>query len=174
MAELDSPTRLSALRASGLLDRTQDERLKHLVEVCTYLLGTTGSELNVITEHHQVFIATWPHFCPDRVDLTQSACQLVVRDAAPVAISDATRHPLLSQFKIVADGRFRSYLGVPVYHQGEAIGSLCTLDDKPRKWGAFEINSLRGLARLAGLSVGADLASEHERTEQGRPADPRR
>lgn len=155
-SRLDDPVRLEALRASGLLRRTTDQRLSHLVLVATVTLETVASELNMITADRQVYIATNPHPNPGEVGLGQSACRLVIEASEPVAVPDVLHHPVLCNFDIVKRGLFRAYLGVPIYYDGQPIGSLCTLDDQPRDWSTFDIVALNGLARLAGLSVQDD------------------
>ncbi|WP_196933720.1 GAF domain-containing protein, partial [Pseudacidovorax intermedius] len=40
-----------------------------------------------------------------------------------------------------------AYLGVPVRHQGQVVGSLCVIDQVPRRWGEQEIDLLEAMAQ---------------------------
>ncbi len=51
---------------------------------------------------------------------------------------------------MVRSGAIVAYLGIPLIDpDGNAIGTLCVFDDKPRLWGTGHVQVLSDLAQLA-------------------------
>ena len=82
--------------------------------------------------------------------LSHSFCQHVVLRAAPLVVEDARLDPLVSENGAIEDLGVIAYAGYPITSaDGEVLGSLCAIDDKPRAWSAAELDVLRELASLA-------------------------
>jgi GAF domain-containing protein len=62
-------------------------------------------------------------------------------------VEDATKDPRFSANPVVTrDPRIRFYAGVPLMHHGQAIGTLCVFDVKPRTLEPKQLEELRFLA----------------------------
>jgi hypothetical protein len=71
-----------------------------------------------------------------------------VASGEPFIVEDARDHPLVRDSRAVANGVV-AYAGVPLEADGEAIGALCVIDSRPRRWSEEELGILRTLARSA-------------------------
>jgi signal transduction histidine kinase len=70
-----------------------------------------------------------------------------VATAAPLIVADAREHPILQGNLAVRDWKVVAYLGVPLTTPGgQVLGSLCTVDGKPRDWTKREVKILQELA----------------------------
>ncbi len=67
--------------------------------------------------------------------LTHSFCQLVVKEGAPLMVTDAPNDPRVCDNLAIPDLGIVAYLGVPLIKaSGHILGSLCAIDTKPRQW----------------------------------------
>ena len=85
----------------------------------------------------------------DAVDHGTTCCAAVVKTAAPVVIDDTndlSNGPICPMMQ--AEG-LKSYLGVPVFLNGVAIGALEVMHRHPNPWKKRDILSLIKLARVA-------------------------
>ena len=64
-------------------------------------------------------------------------------------VGDAREHPLLRDNLAIRDMGVVAYAGVPLLHDGHAVGTLCVIDRVPRLWTAEEIATLSDLAASA-------------------------
>ena len=77
-------------------------------------------------------------------------CASVVRNDAPLLITDTHDDPTHTANPLVTITGVRSYAGVPMRLNGHAIGSLCVLDAQP---GTFTEADLQTLTELAPRAV---------------------
>lgn len=152
--ELQSPLRLAALRASGLLDSPPEEAYDRLTQLVARLVGTPVALLSLVGEDRQFFKSqvglpeSWA--AARQTPLTHSFCQWVVSGREPVRVDDARAHPVLRHNKAIQDMGVVAYSGVPVHSaQGESLGSLCAIDSQPRAWQDRDTALLNDLARVA-------------------------
>jgi hypothetical protein len=62
-------------------------------------------------------------------------------------VENAQGHPLVGDNDAVAAGVI-AYAGIPLETgAGQAVGALCVVDSKPRKWSEEDLDNLRALAR---------------------------
>jgi GAF domain-containing protein len=93
--------------------------------------------------------------------LEDSICKYAVASGEPLIIDDATKHPMLADHPKVVDGTVRSYAGILLADSdGNAIGTLCTWDGRPRRWTSGQIQILKDLAEVARSKVFIDLPTE--------------
>lgn len=79
-----------------------------------------------------------------KYNLGEGLSGIIARDRKPILISDL--HKVKDKFRAVDTGPFRSFLGVPLLHQGKLIGSLEMDSLYPE---AFRMEDLRFLEGLA-------------------------
>ncbi|HEX2175572.1 MAG TPA: SpoIIE family protein phosphatase [Nocardioidaceae bacterium] len=103
--------------------------------------------------------------------LAGTLCGLTAREAAPVVLEDAAADPRALGFDTVASGQIRAYLGVPLTAgDGTVVGSLCSLDVRPRRWTDQHVQASCDLAAaittaLEFAGVSAELTRVGERQE---------
>jgi GAF domain-containing protein len=144
---LDDPQRLRALERSGLLRHPLGEQLNRLCYTAQQLLNADAVQLNALTETHQVHIAEWPRVKRDDIPITTSGCQSVAVAGVPIVIPNTIEHPVTCVMPWSAT--WQGYMGVPLKHEGQTIGSLCALTHEPRQWRDIDVTALQALAAMA-------------------------
>lgn len=153
---LDRPERLAALKASGLLRHDVEARLDLLCETACQILRVPMAQVNLLDDKFQTSVGKWPPD-EDRITVVQdTGCKEVILAGDVVSVDNTLLHPTLCMIPFVTIAGARAYLGVPVFFDGEVIGSFCAADYEVRKWTTWDIAGLQGLARLAGLAVSGD------------------
>lgn len=162
---LGSPVRLEALRTSGLLDSNPEERFDRLTRLAAHALDAPVSLVSLVTENEQFFKSCFglqgPIATDRRTPLGYSFCKHVVIRREPLIISDAREHPLVRDNPAIIELGVVSYAGIPlILESGEAIGSFCVLDNKPRDWSDTEISMLRDLAASVVTEISLKIAKD--------------
>lgn len=151
MAELDDPKRLSHFRGT-LIAEVPDPVLEACVAEAAQLADTPTAALTFVMGRVQYFRASVglaPELAMSRAtSRCDSFCQFIVREEKPFIVGDAVTDPrvpkaLVDIFKIGA------YMGVPVYLDGDVLGSLCVIDGKPRDWTPAIMDGLTAIGRRA-------------------------
>lgn len=145
--------RISAIRKSGLLDRSGREQFNLITEHVRVALGCPVAIISIVDEDRQVFAghcglpALWD--VRGETPMTHSFCQHVVDRAAPLVVTDATVHELVMQNHAIADLGVVAYLGVPIaLPSGEMVGALAAVDTVAREWSERELRTLETLAKV--------------------------
>ena len=91
-------------------------------------------------------------------------CHYAIQSSAPLVIDDAAGHPVYRNVPTVQSLGVAAYVGVPlVMDDGQAIGSFCAIDNKPRRWTPVEIEVLTELAGSAKREIEFRMISRTER-----------
>lgn len=145
------PTRLLALRRSGLLDSGPEESFDRITRIASSALGVPVSLVSLVDEDRQFFKSclglpsTWAE--ARETPISRSFCQHVVVGAEPLVIVDAREHALVHDNPAIDEAGVVAYLGIPISTpDGEIIGSLCAIDSQPREWSESDIVMLTDLA----------------------------
>lgn len=155
--------RLSAIRRSGLLDRSGREQFHHLTEHVRVALQVPVAIISIVDEDRQVFAghcglpAPWD----DRGEtpLTHSFCQHVVERAEVLEVNDADLHELVNSNHAIADLGVRAYLGVPIaLPTGELVGALAAIDTSPRQWSEQDLKVLESLALVVEREISVGMS----------------
>ena len=115
------------------------------------------------------------HAARQSVALDETPCRFVHDENAIFKVEDAREAPPIAKLPVVQDLPVGAYLGVPIRSgEGDVIGVLCVIDEKPRVWTSQDIQTLQHLADsidqttlLDIAAAGADDAPE----SLGRPTD---
>ena len=153
-ARLTSPTRLAALRATGLLDAEPDVVLDRLTRFATRLLGVPTASVTLVDDRRQRSAgrADPPGREPASREaaLAYSYCQYVVATNEPLVIVNAGLDPLVRENLGFTELGVVSYAGVPlITADGETLGSLCAMAPRPHAWTTDDVDTLRDLASAA-------------------------
>lgn len=148
MAKLDDPRRIDTIR-DHLTNMTPDEVLDECVREAARRAGAPIALVSIVMGHIQYFRASVG--LPTDLELSRatsrscSFCQFVVIDEAPLIIPNAALDERLPQ-ELVERYGLKAYAGVPVWDDGQIVGTLCVLDTKPRPFDAATIKAIEGIA----------------------------
>lgn len=152
-AALTRPDRLRALYATGLLDSAPEEAYDRITRAVAEALDAPSAAVCLVDVDRQFFKSTVGMGVTSveerQTPLDRSICQYAVANGATLVLEDARIHPIYKNHPAVRDGSVVAYLGAPLADRdGNAIGTLCVFDTKPRLWGTGHIQLLSDFANL--------------------------
>jgi PAS domain S-box-containing protein len=162
---IGAPARLEALRRLRLLDSPPDETFDRLTRLAARLLHAPASLLSLVDSDRQFFKSVVglsdPWASARQTPLSHSFCQHVVASDAPFVVEDARNHPLVADNEAIGDLGVIAYAGIPLRsREGQTLGSLCVIDDHPRRWSADELAVLEDLAGAAMTGIELQAAAQ--------------
>jgi diguanylate cyclase (GGDEF)-like protein len=148
---IDEDGRLSVLRDYNVLDTPPDPRTDVFVRLAADLCDTPISLVSLVDKDRQWFKAAIG------VDATETSRDLafcahaILTPAEVMVVEDATQDPrFMDNALVTGEPRIRFYAGAPILSpDGYPLGTLCVIDNKPRKL------DQAGRRRLKDLAVGA-------------------
>ena len=148
-----------AVGQTGLSQVRSDDRLDRITRLAVAATGAPIALVTLIEPTRQVFASAQglpPHLESAReTPLSQSFCQYVVLNDAPLVVGDARAHPVLHQHPGLLVNEVVAYAGHPVHHpDGTVVGTLCAADSVPREWTPEQLAALADLV----LVLEADIA----------------
>lgn len=154
VATVTDPARLRALRETGLLDTPPEEGYDRITRAAAAALDAPYAAVSLIDVNRQFLKSTVGMSITKPEDrettLERSVCQYTVANGTPLILEDARTDPVFKNHPAVIDGSVVAYLGTPLAdHDGNAVGTLCVFDDKPRLWSTGHVQILTDLAQLA-------------------------
>ncbi|MEG1211007.1 MAG: sensor domain-containing diguanylate cyclase [Leclercia sp.] len=152
--------RLNALRGSGLLEREDNPTYDRLTRLAKQLFNVPVAMVSLIDEHIVVVKSA------DGIEATNlprnlSFCGHTILSDAPLVVPDTLDDTRFADNPLVTDADpIRFYAGCPLHlPSGEAVGSLCIIDNQPRQLSHADITALADLAALAEVEFAATCAS---------------
>ncbi len=152
---VNEESRLKELLSLKLLDTAPSPGLDSVTRAATQLFGTQISLLTLVDEHRQWFksrqglnVAQTPR--------EQSFCgHAIIHPDEAFIVEDTHLDTRFAKNPLVTGNPFiRSYAGMPVRGPGgSALGTLCIIDPKPRKFSEHDIRLLEGLVRWAEMEI---------------------
>lgn len=144
--------RLDALHGSGLLDTLPDEDIDRFTRLASTLLGTPTALVSLVDADRQFFKSavglSEKLEATRQTPLTHSYCQWAVSSREPFLIPDAREHRIVKTNPAIDEYDAISYCGVPIFVDDQAIGTLCVIDSKPRRWTDEQMTGLQDLAGI--------------------------
>lgn len=141
--------RLRALHELLVLDTPADEKFDRIVRFAAEQMDVPMALVSLTDEHRQWFKA---RVGIDALEIPRELafCAHAILEPTLFVVEDASRDPRFADNPMVLAGpQVRFYAGAPLSAPGgERIGTLCVIDDKPRKLGAVEIAVLEALRDL--------------------------
>ncbi|HEX8990728.1 MAG TPA: ATP-binding protein [Anaerolineales bacterium] len=169
--QVENPDRLNALYEEALLDTPSEASFDRLTRLATLALNVPVALVSLVDRDRQFFKsstglpepwATWRE-----TPLSHSFCQHTIGSRKPLIIEDARRDPLVRDNLAIQDMSVIAYAGIPLLtSRGEAIGSMCAIDTKPRSWTDRDIAILQDLA--AAVMSEIELRQAKREAEQER------
>jgi hypothetical protein len=171
--------RAEALRLAGL-SAVSDPGMDRFARLVARLLRVPVSLVSLVEADRQVFpgmvglLDPWARL--RQTPLTHSFCQHVVASATPLVIADTRVDPRTRASPAIPDLSVIAYAGVPLTDgEGNVLGSLCAIDNRPRNWSDAELADLTDLAAACSGELRLRIVSQqsrsaHAETERGRQA----
>lgn len=143
--------RLRSVRDTGLLDSEIQENFDRHARIASEALHAPVALISIVDEERQFFKSCLglpePWQSRRGAPLSHSFCQHAVASKEPLIIDDAREHPILKDNAAIRDMNVVAYAGVPLIDSnGQALGTLCTIDDHPRHWSKHQVQLLQDIA----------------------------
>jgi len=171
---LAHPPRLDALRDLGVLDTPPEETYDRFTRLVAHILDVPVALISLVDDERQFFMSQVglrePWSTMRQTPLSHSFCQFTVTFRQPVVINDAREHPLVTHNLAVSEMGVAAYAGVPlITSSGEAVGSLCAMDAKPREWSDDDVAVLADLGAILIELLELRSRGRAKGSEAGRP-----
>ena len=168
--------RLTALRATGLLDSPAERRFDRLTRLAASALRVPVSSITLVDAERQFFKSAVGFASPwaerRETPLSHSFCRHVVESEAPLIVPDSRAHPLVANNPAVDELGVAAYIGLPIADPaGVVIGSVCAIDNSARDWAESDLEILADVAALVQREIAerqqSNVLEEAERTWRG-------
>ncbi|MBU0944598.1 MAG: sensor domain-containing diguanylate cyclase [Proteobacteria bacterium] len=140
--------RLEALRSYNILDTLPELSFDDITRLASHISGTPVALISLVDSERQWFkssIGLEVQETPRDI----SFCSHAILEKDMLVVPDTLKDHRFSDNPLVTgDLKIRFYVGSPlVTGNGEALGTLCVIDQKPRTLSEVQLESLRALAR---------------------------
>lgn len=137
--------RLQALQELDVLDTPAEARFDRLTRLACRLLRSPFAMVSLIDEHRQWFKAAHGHLYAQS-PRGASFCNQTIQCEEPLIVPDASADSRFFDLPSVQQG-IRFYAGIPIHApDGNAIGTFCVLDSRPRQLEPEDLEALKDLA----------------------------
>ena len=165
------PRRLEVLRRAALLDTPAEAAFDRLTGLAANLLHTPIALVTLIDEDRQFFKSNAglpePLASVRQTPLAYAFCTHTITLRRPLAVEDTRGHPIVGGNPAIQEFGALAYAGVPLITTGgEALGSICVIDVRPRRWTPQEIGSLEDLATSVVNEIDLRMAMRQAAYEQ--------
>lgn len=159
---VEDPRRLAVLHRTGLLDTKNEEVFDRLTRLAVKLLDVPSAFISLVDETRDFYKSAQGFAEPlatRRVLHGKTFCHYAVEKRSPLVINDTAADPVYREVPTVRTLGVAAYVGVPIIVEGEAIGSFCVIDMKPRLWSRTEVEILVELAAAAEREIELRVAN---------------
>eukprot|EP00899_Mesostigma_viride_P023494 jgi/Mesvir1/4329/Mv18580-RA.1 len=184
----DEERRLVALRDLKILDTAPDPRFDAVTTMCVMAFKVSHALVSLVDADRQWFKSKAGKIACSQTSRDESFCAHAILQDGIFEVPDTTMDPRFAENPLVTgELRIRFYAGVPLATRaGHKIGTLCILDDRPKKLTASEVGTLKQIALLVteliltvrarqfAVAVASGAATESQVVEQQRALGQRR
>ncbi len=164
--------RLLALRSYSVLDTEPEQAFDDLAQLAAHILDMPMALVSIVDAERQWFKARYGLAAPE-TPRDISFCGHVVASERPLIVNDARDDNRFADNPLVTgDPRVRFYAGMPLtMADGHVLGSLCVIDQEPRRPSPQQLRMLELLAaqvvdQLEARRGRLELAAEREQARQ--------
>ncbi|MBB4120285.1 PAS domain S-box protein [Martelella radicis] len=156
-------------------DTAPSAELDALTKAAALVCGTPISLITLLNEDTQWFKANYGLEGVEETARDVSFCTHALEGRQLMEVEDATQDSRFAENPFVTDGiGVRFYAGVPLeLSDGERVGTLCVIDQKPKTLSQNQRDILSHLARAAAKALEARLMALRERELQAVEAEAR-
>uniref|UniRef100_A0A486XIE5 FOG: GGDEF domain n=1 Tax=Rheinheimera sp. BAL341 TaxID=1708203 RepID=A0A486XIE5_9GAMM len=146
--------RLSALKATGLLDSPADDNFDRFTRLAQALFGCKISLFSMVDEQRQ-WLKSRQGITVKETTRDMSFCAHAVFNNKLLYVPDASQDERFADNHLVTGApAIRLYAGVPLHSvEGLPLGTLCIIDDIPRELNQLQLTLLHDLAMLAEAEI---------------------
>ena len=150
--------RLRSLNATGLLDTEYEERFDRLTRIARNVFGVKIALVTLVDRNRQ-----WFKSCQGlevrETPRDVSFCGHAILQRDVFVVENSLTDPRFADNPLVTEQpEIRFYAGAPLNSpDGYRIGTLCVIDDQPRRFSAEDRQSLRDLADCVEEEIGKSL-----------------
>lgn len=146
--------RLQEIASLDLTSPGVDEILQKIVAECAVALEMPMSLVTIVLDDAQYFTAFYgidePPVSRRGTPIEWSFCTYAVHSREAFVVEDAEQHPVVKDNEVVVNQGIRCYAGIPlITSAGHAIGTLCVVGTKPRRFSDTDLDLLREASRRA-------------------------
>ncbi len=154
--------RLKALKSYNILDSVREKEFDRLIKLASSICGVPISVISLIDEERQWFKSKIG-LEPDETDRDISFCQYTIMGDVLFEVEDARLDERFKDSPLVKENpNIRFYAAYPLIDPaGYALGSLCVMDNKPKKLSEEQESALAILAQ----EVISQIIARKEREE---------
>lgn len=179
-----NPAGVRRRRPIGLADRQHRADLlapsiQEALDRITYLAGEALDVpavcASLVDSERRLLTSSYGLPVPTALLLSHAFRKHVVASRRPLVVADGRRDPLVAHNPAVRDGTVRACVGMPFSTaDGRAVGTLLAMDQRPRRWGAPQLDLLGKLSALivSEMELGAAVrrASQCDVSSESVPA----
>ncbi|OOF30335.1 sensor domain-containing diguanylate cyclase [Salinivibrio proteolyticus] len=146
----DEAQRLKKLQDTGVLDTEDEERFDRITRLAKRLFDVPIALVSLIDDDRQWFKSCFG-LNVRQTPRDISFCGHAILGDQPFVVKDASLDPRFADNPLVAgEPHIRFYAGYPLsLGDGSNMGTLCVIDDKPRRFSDEDLRFLKDLALLA-------------------------
>lgn len=139
--------RLEALQRYDILDTPAEQSFDRVTNLARKLFRMPIALVTLIDGHRQWFKSR-QGLSSEETPRSSAICAVAIQSHEPLIVEDVRKDPRFADGPYVEEEPFvRFYAGAPlVTPDGHALGTLCVLDHKPRRFGPRQTEVLRQLA----------------------------
>ncbi len=140
--------RLEALRKYHILDTDPEIAFDDLALLASHICETPMAAISLVDEDRQWFKARIG-FTAVETPRSISFCTHAIQQRDIFIVPDALKDEhLRNNPQVAGDPHIRFYAGAPLLaRDGHALGTLCVVDNKPRKLSSLQLEALAALSR---------------------------
>ena len=145
-----NPQRLAMVESIGLLDTATEEPYDRISRIASRVMSAPIATVTLIDRDRQFYKACVgipePLSTSRETSLDYSFCKHTIALGTPLVIADTLQDRRVAEIPSVTQFNVRAYAGVPLLISGQAVGTLCVMDLRPRSWTDLEVDTLIDLA----------------------------
>lgn len=155
---VDETIRLAALRQFAFLDTDPSDAFDDITRLASYICDTPIALVSLVDEGRQWFLSR--HGTDLRqTDRSQAFCAYAILGEdvfeVPNALDDAR---FVDNELVTGEPKIRFYAGAPLKSpNGQNLGTLCVIDQQPRKLSGEQREALRALSRQVSILLDGAL-----------------
>jgi signal transduction histidine kinase len=147
---VQDPQRLAMVESIGLLDTAIEEPYDRIARIASRMMSAPIATVTLIDRDRQFYKACVgipePLSTTRETPLEFSFCKHTIALGTPLVIADTLQDKRVAEIPSVTQFNVRAYAGVPLLISGQAVGTLCVMDLRPRSWSDLEVDTLIDLA----------------------------